>query len=74
MVPDTRHPDEIVAEDYAVAEYRGWTRLVRGIDRYTHLPTREPAAMVWLLADALRGAQLVPVALSDIRLFPGRTS
>ena len=75
MVPDLRHPDEIVAEPHLVAVYRGRKRLIRGIDRYTQLPTREPAAMVWLLADALRGSTgLVCVALSNIRLLPGRTT
>ena len=74
MVPDLRHPDEIVAEPHLVVEYRRRKRLVRGIDRYTHLPTRERAAMVWLLANVLRGGTgLVCVALSNIQLLPGRT-
>ena len=73
--PDTRSEAAIAAGVHAVAMLPGYTRFVRGVDRFTHLPTREPAAVVWV-ADkhALGTFHTEVVALEDICLFPGRSS
>lgn len=77
MVPDTRHADEITAGVHAVARLGRWApdnRLVRGIDRFTYTPTREPAAVVWVANRLGLGAHhTVLVPLAHITIRPGRT-
>jgi hypothetical protein len=77
MTPDMRPATEITTGDhaYARAYARAYGRyhVVRGIDRFTHLPTRERAAMVWI-RDHNDRTILAPVALDDICIFAGRTS
>lgn len=75
MVPDTRDTAAITAGTHAIAHLGGHTRVVRGIDRFTHLPTREPAAVVWV-ADkhGMDGHHCEAVALDQITIHPGRTS
>lgn len=73
MVPDMRPADEITTGVHAQARAYGRWHLVRGIDRFTHLPTRERAAMVWI-QDHHDRAILAPVAIDDIRVFPGRAA
>lgn len=73
MVPDMRPADEITTGVHAQARAHGSWHPVRGIDRFTHLPTREPAAMVWI-KDHRDRAILTLVALDDIRIFAGRAA
>lgn len=73
MTPDMRPAAEITTGDHAYARAYGRYHVVRGIDRFTHLPTRESAAMVWI-SDHNNRTILAPVALDDIRIFPGRTA
>lgn len=73
MVPDMRPAAEITTGDHAYARAYGRYHVVRGIDRFTHLPTRERAAMVWI-SDHNDRTILTAVALDDIRIFPGRTA
>lgn len=73
MTPDMRPTAEITTGDHAYARAYGRYHVVRGIDRFTHLPTREPAAMVWI-QDHNDRAILAPVALDDICIFAGRAS
>ena len=73
MTPDMRPDAEITTDDHAYARAYGRYHVVRGIDRFTHLPTRERAAMVWI-SDHTDRPILAPVALDDIRIFPGRTA
>lgn len=75
MVPDTRPASEITAGVHAVAHTGRRKRLVRGIDRFGHLATREPSAWVWVASPLGLGRhQLVQVALSEIITHPGRAS
>ena len=74
MVPDMRPAEEIAADTHAFARAYGRWHIVRGIDRFTHLPTREPAAMAWISDSSNHRTILAPVALDDIRMFPGSTS
>lgn len=72
---DLRDDPAIRAGVHAVAHLRSRIRLVRGIDRFTHLPTREPAALVWVADwNGLGGHHLEVVALDDITLHPGDDS
>lgn len=74
MGPDTRESTVIRAGLHAVAHLYGHTRLVRGIDRFTQLPTRERAAVVWVADRYGMKYVQVPVALEDITLHPGADS
>lgn len=72
---DQRDAVDVVAGPHAIASLDYGTRLVRGIDRFTHLPTRERAAVVWVQRHArLRKVQTETVALDKITLHPGRTA
>lgn len=72
---DLRPAIDIVAGPHAIAELPYGKRLVRGVDRFTHLPTRERAAVVWVQRHARRPVvQSETVALDDIHLHPGGTS
>lgn len=72
---DQRDAVDVVAGPHAIASLDYGKRLVRGIDRFTHLPTRERAAVVWVQRYArLRKVQTETVALDDITLHPGGTS
>ena len=73
MTPDMRPATELTTGDHAYARAYGRYHVVRGIDRFTHLPTRERAAMVWI-QDHNHRTILAPVALDDICIFAGRTS
>lgn len=69
---DFRDFDDIIAGPYAVAHLKYGVRLVRGIDRFTHLPTRERAAVVWVQRNLNRPVvQTETVALEAIKLSPG---
>lgn len=69
---DLRDEAAIRADAHAYARAYGRWHLVRGIDRFTHLPTREPAAMVWIQHGPREAVVQVPVALDDIRVHAGR--
>ena len=72
---DLRDDAVIRAGAHAVAHLRRRDCLVRGIDRFTHLPTRERAAMVWIDGrNGIDGLRCVAVALDDITLHPGSAS
>lgn len=71
---DFRPGEQIRAGLHAVAHLRSTDRIVRGIDRFTHLPTREPAAMVWVADWTGLGHHLELVALDDITICPGAQS
>lgn len=72
---DLRDAVDIVAGPHAIATLKYGKRLVRGIDRFTHLPTRERAAVVWVQPYARQpGVRTEVVALTDIFLHPGGTA
>lgn len=72
---DMRDAVDVVAEPHAIASLDYGKRLVRGIDRFTHLPTRERAAVVWVQRHArVRTVQTETVALDKITLHPGGAS
>lgn len=74
MTPDTRPAMEIRSDMHAVAKVRGCPRVVRGIDRFTHMPDRTPAAMVWITDKHMVGRHFLElVALNKITICPGRT-
>lgn len=79
MVPatgiDHRDAVDILAGPHAIAALPYGLRLVRGVDRFTHLPTRERAAVVWVQRHArVRTVQTETVALDKITLHPGGDS
>lgn len=72
---DFRPTSAITAEPHAVASLGGYSRVVRGVDMFTHLPTRERAAVVWIEAATGMGSlHTEEVPLDQIRIFPGRSS
>lgn len=69
---DLRDADEIRDGLHAVAHLPRYDRLVRGIDRFTHLPTRERGAMVWVDGrNGIDGLRCELVALDDITIHRG---
>lgn len=75
MVPDTRDEAAIRSGVHAVAHMPCWSRVVRGVDRFTLLPTRERAAVVWVEARHGRGGyQCEVVDLDFIEVRPGSPS
>jgi hypothetical protein len=72
---DMRETAAITAGPHAVAHLGGYTRVVRGIDRFTHLPTREPAAVIWVSdRHPMDGFHTEVVPLDQITTLPGRCS
>lgn len=75
MTPDTRDTAAILAGVHAIAHVGGYTRVVRGVDRFTHMPDRTPAAMVWITDRHLVGRHFLKlVALDAITIHPGSQS
>lgn len=69
---DLRDEAAIRARRHAVAHLRGYDRVVRGVERYLCLPTREPAAEVWVSAPHGMGGHHTAVApLDDITIRCG---
>lgn len=70
---DARQVETIVAGPHMLLDADDRPRLIRGVWEYQMLPTREPAAVVWV-ETAPRVVHPEVVELDRVRIMPGRPS